>query len=283
MEAKKIFSSIGNKIKKKNDFSDSRFKIWVSSDYSRIRISDIVNYDGHYLNFEFNDSSDVMIASHSLPETDSINSLFKQFRTIDSHLNTFLSVLVELNEFYNNMFTIDELCLVVDPVEITTKSNTRTFKIEGGIYIKIIVDPMEPSSIVTRLIGPPYRVEVLREQFAQKLIKWDETSDIHTNLLRIFEKIFFPIKPQFLDADDSMNELEGTKCSICFAYRMDKQIPYISCDNQKCCSIYHLPCLKKWFSTLPDTKTFCNIAFGTCPYCKEVSLIFSHSAFIYFN
>lgn len=65
------------------------------------------------------------------------------------------------------------------------------------------------------------------------------------------------------------NDENEKQCGICYSYRSNMQIPFISCDNQKCFLIYHTSCLKKWFSTLPDSKTVLNVSFGNCPYCKE--------------
>lgn len=59
-------------------------------------------------------------------------------------------------------------------------------------------------------------------------------------------------------------------CSICYTYRLCGHIPIVTCDNAKCTLIYHTNCLREWFSTLSDTKTFLNMVSGRCPSCKEV-------------
>lgn len=60
-------------------------------------------------------------------------------------------------------------------------------------------------------------------------------------------------------------------CNICYMTRMKNQIPIITCDNEKCALIFHPLCLKEWFSSVRDTKTFLNMTSGRCPSCKEVN------------
>lgn len=72
----------------------------------------------------------------------------------------------------------------------------------------------------------------------------------------------FPQQTQF---DNAMEF-----CNICYTYRLNNQIPIVSCDNEKCSMIFHTGCLKEWFSSLRDTKTFLNMTSGRCPSCKEV-------------
>lgn len=72
--------------------------------------------------------------------------------------------------------------------------------------------------------------------------------------------------PQKNHPDNNVNEY----CSICYTYRISGQIPIVSCDNDKCSLIFHSICLKEWFATLRDTKTFLNLTSGRCPMCKEV-------------
>lgn len=71
----------------------------------------------------------ISVDSHSLPNVKNIDSMFSSScATIETHINTFLRTLKELETFYAHMHKIDAHCFTVDPV-ITTKSNERTFKI----------------------------------------------------------------------------------------------------------------------------------------------------------
>lgn len=76
--------------------------------------------------------------------------------------------------------------------------------------------------------------------------------------------VSLPQKP----IDGSM--AEQAYCSICYLYRLNGQIPIITCDNSKCHLVYHTTCLKEWFSSIRESKTFLNVTSGNCPSCKEV-------------
>lgn len=71
------------------------------------------------------------VLSHTLPVPDTV---FKQFGTIEAYSGTFFSLLEQMEEFYCQINTIDELTYVVDPVDITTKHNHRIIKL-GKIEI----------------------------------------------------------------------------------------------------------------------------------------------------
>lgn len=79
------------------------------------------------------------------------------------------------------------------------------------------------------------------------------------------EMDYFPFKTYY-DFSTQNNEC---CCSICYAYRTNEEIPIISCDNEKCDVIFHMTCLKNWFSTQVNSKRFLNVTLGTCPFCKE--------------
>lgn len=84
------------------------------------------------------------------------------------------------------------------------------------------------------------------------------------------------VKPPFLLTDivafpQKSPEDETIMCTICYTYRSHNQIPIITCDNDKCNLIYHASCLKWWFSTVRDNKTFLTVTSGFC-HCKAVIL-----------
>lgn len=86
-------------------------------------------YDGskHYLILNLNKDGTLTLASHSLPNDD---EHFKSVGTsIHSFSMRFFELLDEMEEFYGQMHTIDELCCVVDPMEISTKHNYRVIKL----------------------------------------------------------------------------------------------------------------------------------------------------------
>ncbi|XP_037028246.1 uncharacterized protein LOC119068667 isoform X2 [Bradysia coprophila] len=85
------------------------------------------------------------------------------------------------------------------------------------------------------------------------------------NNFRIFKigLVYFPMRT-------SQDEDDMPSCSICGMFRLDDSIPMITCDNSKCDLLFHVGCLKQWWSMFADSKTFLYIELGTkCPMCKE--------------
>lgn len=132
----------------------------------------------------------------------------------------------------------------------------------------IVVDPLAAASIVCTIIGPSYGTGRFRELYDQRVRDWDPNIDIHQNLLRIFGLSFFPVRPTKDGASDPDAEAEPD-CGICLQYHCEQQVPFVSCDNERCLVVYHTMCLRNWFRTLPDSRTFLDVTFGTCPYCRE--------------
>lgn len=144
------------------------------------------NYDSHYLILKLDGNLSVSVLEHSLPDND---KYFKSFGSIETHTAIFYDLLKQTEEFYAQMNTIDELTYVVDPDEITTKHNHRVIKLEDRVYMKIRVNPLEPSAVTTTFYGPTKKVERYRQVYHEKLDEWNANEDIYRNLLRIFGKV----------------------------------------------------------------------------------------------
>lgn len=156
--------------------------------------------------------------------------------------------------------------------------------------MKIKIDPFEPRSITATFYGPSISVERYRKMYLDRIDDWNANDDIYRNLLKIFGILLYNYLfkkkknnilscilfgllfldlitfPQRSIYDKNIEE----HCNICYSYRIAGQIPIVSCDNKKCSLIFHTICLKEWFTTLRDTKTFLNMTSGRCPSCKEV-------------
>ena len=74
-----------------------------------------------------------IVNEHSLPELTKTMFEHRQNNLIDI-ITLFIEYLNQLDEFYINMNTIDELCYVVEPSIITTKSTYRIFKLSNFCY-----------------------------------------------------------------------------------------------------------------------------------------------------
>lgn len=186
-------------------YRDARRKVFMNSACNQIKIVPVRDLDSHYLILKLDENLNVTVLSHSLPEND---KYFKPIGTIETHSATFFSLYEQMDDFYSQMNTIDELTYVVDPEEITTKHNYRVIKlgkilksttigyflidssffVEDRVYMKIKVDPLELSSVTTSFYGPTQKVEKYRQLYRAKMDDWNVNDDIYRNLLRIFGK-----------------------------------------------------------------------------------------------
>lgn len=58
--------------------------------------------------------------------------------------------------------------------------------VENRVFMKIQVDPLEPSAVTTTFYGPTKSVEQYRQIYREKMDDWSFNDDIYRNLLRIF-------------------------------------------------------------------------------------------------
>lgn len=107
-------------------FISSKRKVFINTECDQIKIVPVGDYDTHYLILSLDEHLNVSILEHSLPENE---KYFKSIGTIDTYSSAFFNLLQQMEEFYAQMNTIDELTYVVDPEEITTKCNYRVIKL----------------------------------------------------------------------------------------------------------------------------------------------------------
>uniref|UniRef100_A0A182KEA0 RING-type domain-containing protein n=1 Tax=Anopheles christyi TaxID=43041 RepID=A0A182KEA0_9DIPT len=208
------------------------------------------------------------VTEHTLPEL-AVSELFKRQTTLQRHVQVFLDLLDQLEEFYNNLNTIDELCYVILPAAIDTKTVYRIFKYDRKVFLKISLHPLQPSAIDIAFFGPTKQVAKLREIYDEKQDDWDVECNVYTNLLRLFNIISFPMRPTGHN-ETQQDEIGEDSCGICMNYQDTcDRVPVISCDNEQCNLIFHIQCLKEWFSTQRESKKIFSISIGNCPYCTH--------------
>ncbi|XP_017111229.1 E3 ubiquitin-protein ligase FANCL [Drosophila elegans] len=236
---------------------------------TRLRFSEFSDYEHHYLELEI---PSLRLLDHSLPECVPLGEMLtKSAGTLEEALILFLKVLQELRPFYDHFMDIDELCHVLQPSPITTKHNSRVFPLKDRVFLKVTIgDPFACiASMALKIIGPTEEVAHLRHVLSDGLGNWDAELDMHKNLLRIFDLCFFPMPDWSNGPKQDEEENEELRCNICFVYRLDGgEVPLVSCDNARCVLKCHAACLKEWFTTLMDGKTFLEVSFGLCPFCK---------------
>uniref|UniRef100_A0A8D8I2P1 E3 ubiquitin-protein ligase FANCL n=1 Tax=Culex pipiens TaxID=7175 RepID=A0A8D8I2P1_CULPI len=237
-------------------------QVHINSSLSQLKLSRFKGDDQHFLELARAFETTFSVISHSLPDLGSSVELFMYPAAPEAHTTQFVRVLEQLEEFYSNLNTLDQLCYVVDPTEVDTRLTWRIIKFSQKVFLKITLHPLQPSSIEVAFIGPTDEIELLREQYNGKLEDWDPDSDVYTNMLRIFEIMSFPMRTE--------DEADAIDCGICMSHRDDRgKIPIVSCDNEKCSLVFHVDCMKQWFLSLKESKTFFAISIGTCPYCKQ--------------
>uniref|UniRef100_A0A1B0A9R6 RING-type domain-containing protein n=1 Tax=Glossina pallidipes TaxID=7398 RepID=A0A1B0A9R6_GLOPL len=257
--------------------------LWQSEDYdiflnkncTYMRFEKFAYRKQHYLELAL---PSIQILKHSLPSCIDLQSLVKEVTGLKPLLQKFLVFLEELKPFYENFTDIDELCQVVQPSKPTTKENWRMFVLKERVFLKIeFKDPFAPlSTMVVNVVGPTEKVGPLRHVFDDGLRDWDPNLNVHKNLLRIFDLCFFPL-PSAIDSEPL-----SIFCHICCCHNSELgDIPIVSCDNANCSLIFHTSCLKKWFTTLKESKTFLHVAFGFCPFCRtDGGILLAARAFI---
>lgn len=117
--------------------SDSSYKIEICPDYTNVRVFDFAKQPGsdHFLALSLCPNSipaDMQVTAHSLPIVDDRavgGTWFQASGPLRNHIATFQLCLDQMEAFYENMHTIDELCFVVHPLAVSTKCVQRTFKI----------------------------------------------------------------------------------------------------------------------------------------------------------
>lgn len=248
-----------------------QYRLQLNESCSRIRFCSFAEHEAHYLELEL---PTLRLIEHSLPHCIQLaDILASSSRTLTDILHLYLKLLEDLRPFYESFASIDELCDVLQPYPITTKHNTRVFPLKERVYLKLtIADPFASyASMAVQIIGPTEEVAQLRHVLSDGLGSWDIELDMHKNLLNIFDLCYFPMPADF--EQPKKDEEEQQRCNICFVYRLDSgEVPIVSCDNPRCVLKCHAACLKEWFDTLIDGKTFLEVSFGLCPFCKAVSI-----------
>nr|XP_016935437.2 uncharacterized protein LOC108013938 [Drosophila suzukii] len=241
----------------------------IDDDCTLLRICEFSDFEQHYLELEV---PSLRVKDHSLPECVPLGEILtKSAGTLEQVLVLFRKLLEELRPFYDNFMDIDELCHVLQPSPITTKHNTRVFPLKERVYLKLtITDPFACiASMALKIIGPTNEVAQLRHVLSEGLGNWDSELDIHKNLLRMFDLCYFPMPDCSDGPKQDEEDNEELRCNICFVYRLDNgDVPLVSCDNPKCVLKCHADCLEEWFQTLMEGKTFLEVSFGLCPFCK---------------
>ncbi|XP_053663872.1 E3 ubiquitin-protein ligase FANCL [Anopheles marshallii] len=244
-----------------------RCKVAFNKTLMHVEFTELESSGKHSLSIDRIGGELFKVAQHTLPEL-AVCEIFKRQTTLQRHLQVFLDTLEQLEEFYNNLSTIDELCYVILPATIDTKTTCRIFKYDQKTFLKISLHPLQPAAVDIAFFGPTKQVAKLREIYDEKQDDWNPECNVYTNLVRIFNIIAFPMRPS---GDQSLGLPSSEEsCGICMNYHdAEDRVPIISCDNEQCHLIFHIHCLKEWFSAQRESKKIFTISIGNCPYCTH--------------
>ena len=225
---------------------ESDCRIDYKSDMSEVKFSQFLGYDEHFLELGSADceSSDRItyftVKGHSFPEVPSFK-YFEYSTTIEEHVANFRQYLEYLEEYYENVEKIDRLCFVVDPPKITTKTTWRIIKYNETVFLKMLIDPLNPTTLPElQFIGPVDDTQPLIAKLNEKMSTWDTELSVYDNFLQVFEIMHFAMQ-----LDTEMADQTGSNCGICYAFRCeDRLVPLIACDNISCGKIFHISCLR---------------------------------------
>uniref|UniRef100_A0A182PQ83 Ubiquitin-like domain-containing protein n=1 Tax=Anopheles epiroticus TaxID=199890 RepID=A0A182PQ83_9DIPT len=206
-------------------------EIAFNKNFTHVELSNFDHKGNHSLSLSRTGEELFKVAKHTLPEL-AVSELFKRQTTLQRHVQVFLDLIDQLEEFYNNLNTIDELCYVILPASIDTKTVYRIFKYDRKVFLKISLHPLLPAAVDIGFFGPTKQVAKLREIYNEKQDDWDPECNVYTNLLRIFNIIAFPMRPP---VDESQQvQLGEDSCGICMNYRdTAERVPIsLDCDDE---------------------------------------------------
>uniref|UniRef100_A0A182M860 Ubiquitin-like domain-containing protein n=1 Tax=Anopheles culicifacies TaxID=139723 RepID=A0A182M860_9DIPT len=200
-------------------------KVAFDKTLMHIELTNFHSGGNHCLNLQRIGGELFKVAHHTLPEL-AVGEIVKRQTTLQRHVQVFLDTLEQLEEFYSNLSTIDELCFVILPATIDTKTTYRIFKYDQKVFLKISLHPLQPAAVDIAFFGPTKQVAKLREIYDEKQDDWDPECNVYTNLVRIFNIIAFPMRSAAGEQSDHANKVHLT-----FRWKIQKMDIFENLDN----------------------------------------------------
>nr|CAB3244665.1 E3 ubiquitin-protein ligase FANCL [Phallusia mammillata] len=191
----------------------------------------------------------------------SLSTLCSQFKT----------TLLLYERFWDEVEELKYNTWILEPECPNFSATTFRIALGSSCSMHLKVDPLHPEVLPEcQFLGADWAISPYRVKFQAKFEDWNETLSIFQNLKNLLE-IDFPHKPH--DGSQSVS----LQCGICYAYRLETDIPDQICNERRCGQAFHHQCLLEWIQTIPGTKQSFNILFGECPYCtKPIKLPILH-------
>ncbi|XP_060082988.1 E3 ubiquitin-protein ligase FANCL-like [Ylistrum balloti] len=185
--------------------------------------------------------------------TSSLECLYKQFESAVYMYQDFIDVMVEL----------DQKTWILEPEKPVYSATYRRIAVSTNASLQISVDHRHPRTLPEcRFLGADQAVVPLRESLNSNLHLWDEGKGLLENLQVL-------LGTQLPSPATSSKEEFSVECGICYAFRLDTELPNQACSDARCGQPFHQTCLYEWLRALPSSRQSFNTIFGDCPYCSK--------------
>jgi len=190
------------------------------------------------------------------PKWSSQDGIFKQV------YEQFIEELSTHQDFWEILDEFDEKCWVLEPETRSRSCSHRRVAIGSRSSLLVILNPLQPRALPEcRFLGADEYVSPLLEKWNHGLFMWDKNKTVLTNLQEILD-VDFPAPTTASLEDFSMD------CCICYAYKLNDEVPEVTCSDTRCGQMFHSACLIEWIRSLPNFRQSFNVLFGECPYCS---------------
>lgn len=166
-------------------------------------------------------------------------------------------------EFWDIVDEIDKKTWVLEPDVPRPDIISRRIALGNSSSLQIKIDPRHPRSLPEcKFLGADPVINPMRKSLNSNLDQWDPSDSLLTNLENLLG-VTFPSPTNTKKEDFSV------ECGICYAYRLEEEIPDKACDDTRCGQPFHQTCLYEWLRAIPNSRQSFNIVFGECPYCSK--------------
>lgn len=170
-------------------------------------------------------------------------------------------------EFWNMMSEIDMNTWVLEPEKPTYGARHRRIAISTSVSVQISVDPAHPRALPEcKFLGSDQAIGPVKRNMNDNIQSWDEGHSLLENL-QLLLGVAFP------SPTNTKKEEFSVECGICYAYRMEAEIPDEICNDTRCAQAFHKTCLIEWLRALPSSRQSFNTIFGNCPYCEKAMTV----------
>ncbi|XP_060575282.1 E3 ubiquitin-protein ligase FANCL-like [Ruditapes philippinarum] len=179
----------------------------------------------------------------------------------------FTAAVDSYREFWDVMSEIDSNTWVLEPEKPTYSARHRRIAISASVSVQLTVDPAHPRVLPEcKFLGSDQAIAPVRRNMNANIHFWDERLGLLENLQTLLD-VKFP------SPTNSKKEEFSVECGICYAYRMDSEIPDEVCNDTRCGQAFHKTCVIEWLRALPSSRQSFNTIFGNCPYCEKAMTV----------